>query len=86
MRQKQQYYGKVLELAVAGLNTSQDVADELGLSVKVASSVVADLIAGGILKRTGRTAPNAGAARRGRRLQMFEPATLPADQHREAAE
>ncbi|WGR74310.1 MULTISPECIES: hypothetical protein [unclassified Bradyrhizobium] len=53
-------------------NTSLDLADETGLSVRECSGYVAALIRQRELRRTTRRLPNSSANGRGRKLHVFE--------------
>lgn len=61
---------RVISAVLSGYcNTSQDVAEETGLSVREASKVVSNLVGDGVLRDTGRRLP---ASRPNRFFRVFE--------------
>jgi len=62
---------QVLKVLLSGYcNTTQDVADELGISNRRASAYVSELAKAGYIRRTGLHMPNVFG--RGRELRVFE--------------
>lgn len=53
-------------------STSQDVADETGISVNQCSSYVSAFARKGIVRKTERRIPNGNADGRGRMFRVFE--------------
>jgi hypothetical protein len=71
---------QIMDAARSGLNTTDDIADVTGLSLKIVSAHVSQLIKDGRLRRTGRwrrkTCPLCGHTA-ARKSLFFEPAIPP---------
>jgi len=50
---------RVIAAALAGCNTSRDIADETGMTLRESSKAVSSLIDLGVLRDTGRRIPGA---------------------------
>lgn len=65
---------RVMKAALSGFcNTTRDIADETGIPVEIVSGYVSQLVQDGVLRRTGRSVPNARSDGGGPRYLVFEP-------------